>query len=144
MMASYSRGELRMLSDLQQKIKVIHHFRCTCQPTENNYPDAVEKYFWVCTMLLIAGLRQTAAQVSFAPAANYTVGNLPYSVVATNFNGSGKIDLVSANFSDGTLSVLTNGGNGSFGSNATLNVGIGTWSGPKGGFALSSPIAAVL
>lgn len=91
----------------------------------------MKKTFWVCAILLLAGLHQADAQVSFAPAANYTVGRSPYSVVAADVNGNGKIDLISANMTDGTLSILTNGTDEIFGSNATLNVGSGSWSGAK-------------
>ena len=51
------------------------------------------------------------------------VGANPASVIAVDVNGDGKSDLISANASDDTLTVLTNNGIGWFGSNATLNVG---------------------
>ena len=54
------------------------------------------------------------AQVSFAPAVNYTVGMWPDSVVAQDVNGDGKVDLVYRNSGPFTLSILTNGGNGDF------------------------------
>lgn len=76
-------------------------------------------------MLLLAGLHQAAAQLSFDAAANYTVGNGPVSVTAADVNGDGKVDLICANNYDNTLSVLTNNGSSGFGSNATLNVGSG-------------------
>jgi len=56
---------------------------------------------------------------------NYTVGNGPGCVVAADVNGDGNLDLISANYADNTLTVLTNNGNGVFGFNATLNVGNG-------------------
>jgi hypothetical protein len=74
------------------------------------------------TLTVFAGLYQTAAQVTFAPAANYAVGGNPCSVVAVDVNGDGKVDLISANAST-RLTVLTNNGSGVFGSNATINVG---------------------
>ena len=40
-------------------------------------------------------------------------------------NGDGKIDLICANFSDSTLTVLTNSGSGGFDFSATLDVGQG-------------------
>ena len=59
----------------------------------------------------------------FGSNATYTVGSAPYSVIAADVNGDGKLDLISANHYDKTLSVLTNNGSGGFGSNATCSVG---------------------
>jgi hypothetical protein len=58
------------------------------------------------------------------------VGKNPYSVVAADVNSDGKMDLITGNAGAspnliGTLTVLTNSDGGNFGSNATLNVGIG-------------------
>ena len=49
--------------------------------------------------------------------------NSPIWVIAADVNGDGKPDLVSVNLLGNSLTVLTNNGNGGFGSNATLNVG---------------------
>jgi len=49
----------------------------------------------------------------------------PDSVTVADVNGDGKPDLISANSNDGTLTVLTNNGNGGFGLDATLTVGSG-------------------
>jgi hypothetical protein len=51
------------------------------------------------------------------------VGNWPYSVAAADVNGDGKVDLISANLNDNTLSVLTNNGSGGFVLAATYTVG---------------------
>jgi hypothetical protein len=60
---------------------------------------------------------------NFALAGSPVVGNAPESVVAlTNFDGHGLIALISANYNDGTLTVLTNNGRGGFGSNTTYTV----------------------
>jgi hypothetical protein len=62
----------------------------------------------------------------FGLAGNYPLGVEPYAVVATDVNGDGQVDLVTANGSSSTtLYVLTNNGSGNFGSNATFNVGNG-------------------
>jgi hypothetical protein len=44
-------------------------------------------------------------------------------VAAADLDGDGRLDLISANELDNTLTVLTNGGNGTFGFNAVLPVG---------------------
>jgi hypothetical protein len=53
----------------------------------------------------------------------------PSCVVATDINGDGSIDLISANYGDcgegNTLTVFTNNGKGDFTSNATITVGYG-------------------
>src|ERR1039457_6166007 len=74
-------------------------------------------------LVLTIGMHQVCAQVSFAPATNYVVGNFPTSVTAADINGDGKANLISVNQNDNTLTILTNNGNGGFGSNATLAVG---------------------
>src|SRR5205823_982351 len=71
-----------------------------------------------------AGPDEASAQTSFALPINYPVGANPQSVTAADVNGDGKLDLICANWSDGTLSVLTNNGSGGFASsNATYTVG---------------------
>ena len=72
-------------------------------------------------LTLLAGLHPTAAQVAFAPAVNYTVGDQPLCAIAADVNGDGKPDLICASYSDpyvvgkaDTLSVLTNDGSGGF------------------------------
>jgi hypothetical protein len=60
---------------------------------------------------------------NFLPASTNSTGNNPYSVIAVDVNGNGKLELITANSSANTLTVLTNAGNGVFGISATLNVG---------------------
>jgi len=67
---------------------------------------------------------QTTAQLTFASTATNTVGGHPEWLAATDVNGDGKMDLVSPNFSSGTLSVLTNNGSGGFGLASSPGVGI--------------------
>ena len=54
-----------------------------------------------------------------------SASSYPDSVAVADVNGDGKPDLISANSNNGTLTVLTNNGNGGFGLNATLTVGSG-------------------
>jgi hypothetical protein len=74
-------------------------------------------------LALLAGIKQTAAQVTFTLTSSPAVGSRPYSLVLTNVNGDGELYLICANSAGNTLSVLTNNGSGVFGSNATLIVG---------------------
>ena len=66
-----------------------------------------------------------AQQVVFT---NYTyrLGSFPQCVAAGDVNGDGFRDLIAANTLDGTLTVLTNSGNGLFGTNATVPAGPGS------------------
>jgi hypothetical protein len=49
------------------------------------------------------------------------VENTPVCVIAADVNGDGPVDLITANETGHSLTVLTNNGSGVFGSNATLN-----------------------
>ena len=73
-------------------------------------------------LLLPAVGRQATAQ-NFTLASSPSVGSIPICVTAADLNGDGKVDLVSANLDDASLTVLTNDGNGTFILSATLAVG---------------------
>jgi len=60
---------------------------------------------------------------NFVLASSPGVGAGPYSVVAADVNGDGRVDLISANSGTNTLTVLANNGSGGFGYNATPGVG---------------------
>ncbi len=61
---------------------------------------------------------------SFAPPTNLSVGMLPVGLVAADFNGDGKTDLVVANFTSNNLSIFLNNGSGGFGALANHPVGL--------------------
>ena len=52
--------------------------------------------------------------LSFSPAVPYTVGSHPQAVATGDFNNDGKLDLVVANSSSSTVSVLLSNGDGTF------------------------------
>ena len=71
----------------------------------------------------LVSLHQAVAQVGFTLASSPVVGANPHSVAAADINGAGKVDLICANYVGNSLTVLTNNGSGTFGSNATYTVG---------------------
>src|SRR4051794_17875225 len=60
---------------------------------------------------------------NFTIASSPGVGATPSSVVAADVNGDGKLDLISANYNDNTLTVLTNNGSGGFVLSSSPGVG---------------------
>jgi hypothetical protein len=59
----------------------------------------------------------------YHPAAHYTVGSQPRSVVTVDVDGDGKLDVVSANVGDGTVSVLMGLGDGTLRPSTPIAVG---------------------
>ena len=59
------------------------------------------------------------------PAPSYPVGNNPKYVVLADLRGNGRLDIITANYQDGTISVLLNNGDGTFGAQVTYGVGLG-------------------
>ncbi len=83
--------------------------------------------------LLLATAGAVKAQVSFAPRVNYLLGlgTTPYGVFSADFNGDGKMDLVTANTGGTNVSVLLGSGTGTFA--AAVNYAAG--SGPSAVFS---------
>jgi hypothetical protein len=66
----------------------------------------------------------TAGQSSgLNPGASYTVGTNPKAIVMADFNGDGKVDLVTANSGSNNVSVLAGNGNGTFAPKVDYAVG---------------------
>ncbi|MCZ6551967.1 MAG: FG-GAP repeat domain-containing protein, partial [Candidatus Methylomirabilales bacterium] len=69
-------------------------------------------------LLLLFGLpSQAHAQLSFAPAVNFTTGSTPNSIAIGDLDGDGNLDLAVTNNTStpSTISVLLGNGAGSFG-----------------------------
>ena len=82
----------------------------------------------VAVSSLCIGLNRGVAQTLNFMSTNYgsgaVLGNIsPSCVVAADVNGDGKPDLICANGSVNTLTIMTNNGSGIFGSNSVVNVG---------------------
>lgn len=77
-------------------------------------------------LAMFAVQRELVAQVAFTLASSPVVGAMPTSrshwLTVADLTGSGRLDLISANFYDSSVTVLTNDGSGKFGSNATYHV----------------------
>ena len=63
--------------------------------------------------------------LSFAAAVNYDSGPNPYSVTAGDWNGDGKLDLVTANGGSINVSILLGNGNGTFQPKVDYAAGVG-------------------
>src|SRR5258707_373225 len=81
--------------------------------------------------ILISGMAffspMIAAQAKEMPLAfnskTYTVGKVPVGIAVGDFNGDGKIDIVTANEDDHSISVLRSNGDGTFQAPQTFSVG---------------------
>ena len=60
---------------------------------------------------------------TFVGSSSFATGSEPYTVVAADFNGDGKTDIVTANYSSNNVSVFLNNGDGTFAGGVNYNVG---------------------
>jgi hypothetical protein len=60
---------------------------------------------------------------TFQAAVNYNTGSFPKAVAVGDFNGDGKLDLVTANYSSNNISVLLGNGDGTFQAAVNYNTG---------------------
>jgi len=70
----------------------------------------------------------TKAQTLFSPKVDYAVGDSPYSVAVGDFNGDTFQDLVTANHTSNTVSVLLGNGDGTFQAAADYAAGVTPYS----------------
>jgi hypothetical protein len=80
---------------------------------------------------------------TFQAARDYQVGNNARSIAVGDFTGDGKLDLVTADFSDNTVSVLLGNGDGTFQSARTFATGVNPESVAVGDFAGNGRLSIV-
>ncbi|MFZ0792469.1 MAG: FG-GAP-like repeat-containing protein [Candidatus Korobacteraceae bacterium] len=96
----------------------------------NGTPVYVTLYSFVGGQWLSSGYTYTAYNVyapsplSFRTAVNYGTDLFPYSVAVGDFNGDGKLDLVTVNYGANDASVLLGNGDGTF--HTAVNYGVGS------------------
>jgi hypothetical protein len=89
-------------------------------------PDIVAANSYLNTVSVYRNTTPTGGTISFAPDVDFNTGNFPEGTAIGDIDGDGKPDLVVANNSDNTLSVLLNTstvGNVSFAPQVTVNSG---------------------
>src|SRR5215469_9058646 len=85
---------------------------------------AVPLVFLLVLMLRLAGVAQ-----NYAPVTNYpTAGIAPFGLTQGDFNEDGKPDIAVANFSTGSIAILPENGDGTFGPATTILVGSSPYS----------------
>src|SRR5436190_18329938 len=82
-------------------------------------------FLFTALILLLAA----PAEGAFNAAVSYATGVQPIGIATADFNGDGRLDLVTANSNNntnGTVSVLLGNGNGTFGAHIDLDAGAGS------------------
>ncbi|MBS1791708.1 MAG: VCBS repeat-containing protein [Acidobacteria bacterium] len=62
---------------------------------------------------------------SFAAAVNYPTGNLPVGVIAKDFNGDGRLDMATSNYTSSNVAIFLANNSGGFNSATYINAGSG-------------------
>ena len=70
-----------------------------------------------------SGLLAAGALAGLLPRTDYNTGKSPVAVALADFNGDGHPDIVVANQTDGTISILLGAGDGTFGTRTDITVG---------------------
>src|SRR5918993_2612092 len=78
---------------------------------------------WVFASLMLVNTVFAQGIVSFISRTDFQVGVFPDSVIAGDFNGDGFLDLITANVSDNSVSILLGQGDGTFGMAQNFSVG---------------------
>ena len=86
------------------------------------------------TFALTVTTPEACQPVSFATATNFDVGSNPLSVAVGDFNGDGKQDLATANYSVNNITIRLGNGSGGFPSSTTIAVGFTPWTVVVGDF----------
>ncbi|HEX7414745.1 MAG TPA: T9SS type A sorting domain-containing protein [Bacteroidia bacterium] len=66
---------------------------------------------------------KVSAQLCFTPPDSFAIGTNPAALVSADFNGDGKVDLVTANWNANDVSIFLGTGTGSFGAATNFTVG---------------------
>src|SRR5665213_2391165 len=69
----------------------------------------------------------TVGAGTFQARATIATGSAPYSVIAVDVNGDGKLDLITADYNSNTASIALGNGNGTFQARTTIAAGSDPW-----------------
>src|SRR5262245_60461989 len=93
----------------------LRRLRSALAPGESQRHHPRRGCFRAATQRLNVEVLEDRALPSLNYAGSFPVGNLPQAVVTADFNNDGRLDLATANYYDGDMSVLLGDGGGGFG-----------------------------